>query len=359
MSQLASSESVPDLKPGGSSIEFALPTELEARQPAELRGLRRDQVRLMVLPRFNGAPIHTRFDALPEFVLPGDLLVVNNSRTLPALLNATDEGGRPVEVRLASRRAEDIWDVLLLDGRTHIGHAETRLSFGDGLTARILDRSPDLPFLWQMQFDRCCMQLLDLIYRLGEPIRYSYLDRSLPLDLYQTVFASQPGSVEMPSAGRAFTWEMLIRLQRQGVELAAITLHTGLSSSRDDQVDADYPIHPEAYEVDEAAAQAVNDARSRHGRVIAVGTSVVRTLETAASPDGRLLPGGGTTNLRITRLHQLRLVDALLTGMHEPQASHLDLLSAFVEPERLQAAYLEAILHGYLWHEFGDMNLII
>jgi S-adenosylmethionine:tRNA ribosyltransferase-isomerase len=359
MSQLASLDSASDLKPGGSSIEFTLPPELEARQPAELRGLRRDQVRLMVLPRFNGVPIHTRFDALPEFVLPGDLLVVNNSRTLPALLTATDEGGRPVEVRLASRRAEDIWDVLLLDGRVHLGRAEMRLSFGDGLTARILDRSPDLPFLWQMQFDRCCMQLLDLIYRLGEPIRYSYLDRSLPLDLYQTVFASQPGSVEMPSAGRAFTWEMLILLQRQGVELAAITLHTGLSSSRDDRVDAAHPIHPEPYEVTEAAAQAVNDTRARRGRVIAVGTSVVRTLETLALADGTIQPGRGTTNLRITEAHRLCAVDALLTGMHEPHASHLDLLSAFVEPDRLQAAYLEAIQRGYLWHEFGDMNLIL
>jgi len=343
----------------GSPIDFALPPELEAHQPAELRGLRRDQVRLMVLPRFDGDPIHTRFDAFPAFVHAGDLLVVNNSRTLPALLQATDEGGRPVEVRLASRRAEDVWDVLLLDGRAHIGHSDMRLCFGEGLTALILDRSPDLPFLWQMQFDRCCMQLLDLIYRLGEPIRYSYLDHSLPLDLYQTVYASEPGSVEMPSAGRAFTWEMLIRLQRQGVGLAAVTLHTGLSSSRDDQVDAVYPIHPEAFEVTEAAAQAVYDARARHGRVIAVGTSVVRTLETVALPDGSLLPGRGTTKLRITQSHPLRLVDALLTGMHEPQASHLDLLSAFVEPERLQAAYHDAIRRGYLWHEFGDMNLLI
>jgi S-adenosylmethionine:tRNA ribosyltransferase-isomerase len=359
MRQLTSLESASDLQQGRSSIEFVLPPELEARQPAELRGLRRDQVRLMVLPRFEGAPIHTRFDLLPEFLRPCDLLVVNNSRTLPALLQASDEQGRPVEVRLANRRAEDIWDVLLLDGRIHIGHDNMRLSFGDGLSALILGRSPDLPFLWQMQFDRCCMQLLDLIYRLGEPIHYSYLDRSLPLDLYQTVYAGEPGSVEMPSAGRAFTWEMLIRLQRQGVDLAAITLHTGLSSSRDDDVDALHPIHPETYEVTEAAAQAVNDARARHGRVIAVGTSVVRTLETAALADGTLQPGRGITSLRITQSHQLHLVDALLTGMHEPHASHLDLLSAFVEPGRLQAAYLEAIQHGYLWHEFGDMNLII
>ena len=359
MSEPISQPSAAGLAPVGASIEFVLPPELEARQPAELRGLRRDQVRLMVLPRFDGAPIHTRFDALQEYLRAGDLLVVNNSRTLPAMLTAIDEQGRAVEVRLASRRAEDIWDVLLLDGRAHVGHAEMRLTFGEGLSALILGRSPELPFLWQMQFDRCCMQLLDLIYRLGEPIRYSYLDRSLPLDLYQTVYASQPGSVEMPSAGRPFTWEMLIRLQRRGVDLAAITLHTGLSSSRDDQLDAAHPIHPEAYEVTDATARAVNTAGARRSRVIAVGTSVVRTLETVALADGIIQPGRGTTTLRITQAHQLRAVDALLTGMHEPRASHLDLLSAFVEPGRLQAAYLEAIQRGYLWHEFGDMNLIL
>jgi S-adenosylmethionine:tRNA ribosyltransferase-isomerase len=359
MNDPASPSGNADLQPVTSSINFVLPPELEARGPAELRGLGRDRVRLMVLPRFDGAPVHTRFNLLPEFLRPGDLLVVNNSRTLPALLQATDEQGQAVEVRLASRRAEDIWDVLLLDGRTHIGSPDMRLSFGEGLAAQILGRSPDQPFLWQMQFDRCCLQLLDLIYRLGEPIRYSYLDRSLPLDLYQTVYASQPGSVEMPSAGRAFTWEMLIRLQSQGVVLAAITLHTGLSSSRDDDVDASHPIHPETYEVTEAAAQAVNDARARGDRVIAVGTSVVRTLETVVMTDGLLEPGHGTTHLRITQSHRLRAVDALLTGMHEPHASHLDLLSAFIDPCRLQAAYLEAIQLGYLWHEFGDMNLII
>jgi S-adenosylmethionine:tRNA ribosyltransferase-isomerase len=344
---------------GGPAIHFALPPELEAHQPAEQRGLRRDQVRLLVLPRFEGAFIHTRFDALGEYLRPGDLLVVNASRTLPAMLQACDENGAPVEVRLAHRRADDLWDALLLDGRTHVGRPGMLLDFGEGLLARVLAPRPDLPFLWQVQFDRCCIPLLDLIYRLGEPIRYSYVGTALPLDLYQTVYASEPGSVEMPSAGRPFSWELLLKLQRQGIGLASITLHTGLSSTRNDALDATHPVYPEEYQVPQAAAQAVDAAHAHGGRVIAVGTTVVRALETAARPDGSIQPGRGWTQLRITAETRLRAVDALLTGMHEPQASHLDLLSAFVAPKRLQAAYREAIEQCYLWHEFGDMNLII
>lgn len=348
----------------GSQIEFVLPPELEARRPAELRGQRRDRVRLMVLPRFQGEITHTRFDELEKYMHPGDLLVVNNSRTLPALLPAQDERGRKMDLRLAGRRSEDTWDALISDGHDNTlgpdaNLAGTKLTFGEGLSAVVLAPSPDSPFLWQVQFSRCCMTLLDLIYRLGEPVRYSYIDGALPLDLYQTVYASEPGSVEMPSAGRPFTWELLLRLQRRGVGLAAITLHTGLSSSRDEAADKNHPIHPEAFSVPEATAQAVNLTRARGKRVIAVGTSVVRTLETVANEHGSVPASDGVTHLKVTAQHRLRAVDGLLTGMHEPQASHLDLLSAFVRPDRLQAAYREAVRRGYLWHEFGDVNLIV
>ncbi len=359
MSQTELTPKTPDLLLGEPAIQFALPPELEAHQPAEQRGLRRDQVRLLVLPRYDGAFIHTRFDALGEYLRPGDLLVVNTSRTLPAMLQARDENGDPVEVRLAHRRADDLWDVLLLEGRNQVGRPGMQLNFGEGLSAQVLAPRPDLPFLWQTQFDRCCIPLIDLIYRLGEPVRYSYVGAAVPLDLYQTVYANEPGSVEMPSAGRPFSWELLLKLQRQGIGLASITLHTGLSSTRDDALDATHPIYPEEYQVPEATAEAVNAAHAQGGRVIAVGTTVVRALETAARPDGTLQPGRGWTNLHITAETKLRASDALLTGMHEPHASHLDLLSAFVEPKRLLAAYLEAIERRYLWHEFGDMNLII
>ena len=340
-------------------IRFKLPPELEAHAPPEYRGIRRDQVRLLVLPRFAGPTLHTRFDAIGDYLRSDDLLVVNNSRTLPAMLVAYDERGRVLEVRLAHRRAEDLWDGLVLEGREHRGEEGLQLTFGEGLTARLLRRRSDLPFLWQIQFDRCCLPLLDLIYRLGEPVRYSYVQGGFPLDLYQTVYASEPGSVEMPSAGRAFTWELLLKLQRQGIELAALSLHTGLSSTRDDTIDASHPNYDEEYHLPEATAQAINATHERGGRVVAVGTTVVRAVETSAQNNGRVGSARGWTNLRITSNYRLRAVDALLTGMHEPKASHLDLLSAFVTPDRLQAAYLEAIERGYLWHEFGDMNLII
>jgi S-adenosylmethionine:tRNA ribosyltransferase-isomerase len=341
------------------SVRFTLPPELEAHQPAELRGVRRDQVKLLVLPRFQGPFVHTRFDAIGDYLCPGDLLVVNTSRTLPALLRAHDEEGKPVEVRLAQRRSDEVWDALLLDGRVHIGHEGMRLDFGEGLTACVETRRPDLTFLWLVHFDRCCIPLLDLIYRLGEPVRYTYVEKPLPIDLYQTVYAGEPGSVEMPSAGRPFSWQVLLKLKNQGVGLASILLHTGLSSTRDDAIDLTHPVYDEEYFVPEATALAVNEAHARHGRVIAVGTTVVRALETAAQPDGRVEPVRGLTCLHVNVDYHLKTVDALVTGMHEPRASHLDLLSAFVAPPRLQAAYLEAIQHGYLWHEFGDVNLII
>lgn len=342
-----------------SPVQFVLPPELEAHEPAEFRGMRRDAVRLMVLGRNGQAPIHTRFDALGEFLRGGDLIVVNDSRTLPGLLKARDEKGEAVEVRLAHKRADDLWDVLLLNGRTHIGRANMRLEFGEGLRAQVLARRPDLPFLWRMKFDICCAALLDLIYRVGEPVRYTYVPDALPLDLYQTVYASQPGSVEMPSAGRPFTWELLLKLKRRGVEMAALSLHTGLSSTRDDAVDALHPNYDEEFIVPAETARKVNETHERGGRVIAVGTTVVRALETAARADNTVGAMRGWTRLHVTPDYKLRVVDGLLTGLHEPQASHLDLLSAFVEPKVLEEAYRECIARGYLWHEFGDMNLIL
>jgi len=340
-------------------IEFELPPDLEAHQPPEMRGLRRDQVRLLVLPRFEGEPVHTDFSALGDFLRPGDLLVVNNSRTLPALLHARDETGNEVEVRLAHRRAEDLWEALLLQGRSHVGRAGLQLDFGQDLTAQVIGPNPDLPFLWQVQFDQCCAELLDMIYRLGLPIRYDYVPNALPLDLYQTVYAGQPGSVEMVSAGRPFTWELLLKLQRQDIGLASLSLHTGLSSSHDEAIDATYPNYEEEFNVPGMTAEAINACHLRGGRVIAVGTTVVRTLETVAKEDGSMLPAHGWTRLHIAAHHHLRTVDALLTGLHEPESSHLALLSAFVPPARLKAVYLDAIQRRYLWHEFGDMNLII
>jgi S-adenosylmethionine:tRNA ribosyltransferase-isomerase len=163
----------------------------------------------------------------------------------------------------------------------------------------------------------------------------------------------------MPSAGRAFTWRLLFDLQRRGIETAYIVLHTGLSSYMDDELDKLHPASEEEYFVSERAAKKVNEAHARGGRVIAVGTTVVRTLESAADEQKQIHAGHGYTQLRITANHILKVADGLLTGLHEPEASHLDLLTAFLPAEKIREAYEEAVRQKYLWHEFGDLNLIL
>jgi S-adenosylmethionine:tRNA ribosyltransferase-isomerase len=190
-------------------------------------------------------------------------------------------------------------------------------------------------------------------------VRYEYVGAPWKLDDYQTIFATEPGSAEMPSAGRPFTWRLVFDLARRGVRTASIVLHAGLSSYLDDALDALSIAPEEEYRVDDAAAEAIARTRAVGGRVVAVGTTVVRALETAAREDGTVAAGRGYTRLRIADDHALRCVDGLLTGLHEPEASHLDLLSAFVAPAALEAAYAEAVERGYLWHEFGDVNLIV
>jgi S-adenosylmethionine:tRNA ribosyltransferase-isomerase len=195
---------------------------------------------------------------------------------------------------------------------------------------------------------------LDEIVATGDPIRYSYVPRPIPLDFYQTVYADRPGSAEMASAGRPFSRELLLALRHQGVEIADILLHTGLSSYQDDDFDLEHHLFEEWFEVSPETAAAVNGAK----RVIAVGTTVVRTLETAAGQGG-VRPTTGWTTLKIQPNSALVAVHGMITGLHEPQASHFELLQAFVDDELLGRAYREAVERRYLWHEFGDSMLIL
>ncbi len=334
---------------------FALPPDLAAREPPERRGVPRDRVRLLVLDRRTGGARHTRFDRLGEHLRPGDLLVFNSSRTLPAVLHGRAPCGAAVEVRLAEHNSDDSWQALLVSGPP----PARRIDFGQGLTATVHERDTNIHRLWNIRFSRGGTELIDLLYRLGEPVRYEHVERRWALDYYQTVYAREPGSAEMPSAGRAFTWRLLFALERRGVEAAHLVLHTGLSSYLDDELDAQHPASEEEYRIGTAAAEKVNRARASGRRVIAVGTTVVRALESAADECGHVRAGHAYTRLRITADHRLRAVDGLLTGLHEPEASHLDLLTAFLSAEQVRAAYEEAVRLRYLWHEFGDLNLIV
>jgi len=233
-----------------------------------------------------------------------------------------------------------------------------QIDLGEGLLATVAERDERIPRLWRIRFSSSGTELINFFYRLGRPIRYEYVSAPWDLDYYQTVYAREPGSAEMPSAGRAFTWRLLLDLRRRGVEMAYLVLHTGLSSYMDDELDMLHPASEEEYFISQSAAEKIERARAGGGRVIAVGTTVVRALESVAEDDGRILPGHGYTQLHISAGHKLKTVDGLLTGMHEPEASHLDLLTAFLPAEKIRTSYEEAIQLGYLWHEFGDLNLI-
>jgi S-adenosylmethionine:tRNA ribosyltransferase-isomerase len=364
-----------------STVRFVLPPELEAAAPPETRGLRRDHVRLLLLDRDTGAVAHHRFDELPRLLRPGDLVVVNDSRTLPASLLGRTASGEALEVRLAARDGER-WAALPLGVPAGGGDPALvptdarpappplppgeRLVFGGGLTATVLGRHEEAPPLVWLAFDAGGERLAEALHRAGRPVRYAYVPRPWPLHHYQTMFAAAPGSAEMASAGRPFTVQTVRALRDRGIGLATISLHAGLSTYGDPAVDRRF-VPPEAYRVPEATAAAIERCRAVGGRVVAVGTTVVRALETAglrgapppATTRTGMRAGSGVTRLRIGPGHRLLAVDGLLTGLHEPEASHLDLLGAFVDPEVLARAYTAAVDAGYLWHEFGDVCLVI
>src|SRR5438128_3435578 len=320
----------------------------------------------MVIDRATGRLEHTRVDKIGDYLRAGDLLVFNSSRTLPAALRGCEcsaAHGPCMEVRLAERLPDDSWLALLLCGQgdpVGCGVREgMQIEFAEGLAATVLERDANIPRLWKLHFSISGTQLVDLIYRLGKPIRYEYISAPWDLDYYQTVYATEPGSAEMPSAGRAFTWKLLLDLRKRGIGSAYIVLHTGLSSYMDDELDRAHPASEEEYFVSTTTAEKINRARENGGRVIAVGTTAVRALESAVDESGRVRAQHAYTRLRIDNKHRLKAVDGLLTGLHEPEASHLDLLSAFLPAEQIRAAYEEAIERRYLWHEFGDLNLIL
>lgn len=341
---------------GATAFDFYLPSDLNASHPPERRGIRRDHVKLMVLDRQTGNVRHDQFFRLADYLRPGDLIVLNNSRTVPAIFQASWLRGpkvieQKVEIRLARRLDEEVWDVLIVADEVCLGDI---LHFSSDFFAQVIGEKKGSP-LKTIRFSKKGIELFNRIYALGEPIRYEYIHHKWELDYYQTVFASHPGSVEMPSAGRAFSWELLFNLQRKGIQLEFIQLHTGLSYLLDDDLESSPEDNYEEYRLSENTIEKINKTKTSGGRVIAVGTTVVRALE-SAGVTGKL---SGVTNLYINENFQLKLVDGIITGFHEPKASHLDMLTAFVPQEKLWNAYDIAIQKSYLWHEFGDMNLIL
>lgn len=347
-----------------AGLEFALPPELEAHTPPEARGLARDGVRLMVSYRQGERLVHARFRDLPEFLQAGDVLVINTSGTLPAALVALRADGSEFRLHLSTRLPGGVWSAELrrLEGGVtrpfSAALAGEVLSLPGGAMAQLLapyrmEGHPPSQRLWIVGL-QTPGEWLPYLLEHGKPIRYGYVREEWPLSFYQTAYVTEPGSAEMPSAGRAFTPEVLTRLVAQGVLVVPLLLHTGVAS-----LESGEPPYEEFYRVPPATAQAVSQAKAEGRRVVAVGTTVVRALESVADPLGRVHPGEGWTRLLVTPERGVRVVDGILTGFHEPRASHLAMLEAIAGRRHLEAAYRAALEGGYLWHEFGDLHLIL
>jgi S-adenosylmethionine:tRNA ribosyltransferase-isomerase len=322
--------------------------------------------RLLVVRLPSGSLDDTKIAALPSLLAPGDLVVVNDASTLPASLSGHTQEGAPIEVRLVADLGAATFTAVLFGDRDWRTRTEDRpappladrVVFAGDLSARVLAASPISPRLVTLAFEQRGAALWAALYRVGRPIQYAHVKAPLELWHTQTPFGGRPWAAEMPSAGRPLAWSVLRDLDRRGVARATITHAAGLSSTGDPALDAALPL-PERYDVPAATVAAVSRARARGGRVLAVGTTVVRALEGATAARGELLPGEGTTDLRIDDRFVPRVVDGVLTGMHEPASSHFALLSAFAPRAALLAAHAHADAHGYLLHEFGDSCLLL
>ncbi len=349
------------------SLAFDLPSELEASEPPEARGLRRDDVRLMVSWRENDAIEHTAFRNLPDVLEAGDVVVINTSGTRKAAVPIVRADGSVLRLHLSTQLPAQMWavEIRIPDGGTtrpfYGAQAGEVFTLPGGGSVQIhtpyraaLRTEPGADVrLWvaTLQLPFAVDTYLDLY---GVPIRYGYVGRDWPIDMYQTVYATEIGSAEMPSAGRAFTPEVMTDLVAKGVQVVPLILHTGVAS-----LEADEPPYEEYYRVPVHTARVINQARQYGGRVIAVGTTVVRALETVTDETGVVSPGEGWTTLVVSPERPMRVVDGLLTGMHEPSATHLSMLQALAGLDHLKVTYEAALAARYLWHEFGDLHLIL
>ncbi|MYQ69187.1 S-adenosylmethionine:tRNA ribosyltransferase-isomerase [Streptomyces sp. SID4950] len=343
------------------ALTVEVPSELSARVPAEQRGPGRDAVRLLVSR--GTAVSHHAFRELPLLLRAGDLLVVNTSPTVAAAVDGRI-GHTRVVVHFSTRGDDGRWAVELRepsgDGSTRAragGPAGTRVRLaGGGELVLAEPLSPRGERLWWAGVSGA--DVPGLLRERGRPIRYSYTDRDQPLSVYQTVFAlpsdAGTGSAEMPSAARPFTAGLVTELVSRGVWFAPIGLDTGVASA-----EAHEPPYPERFSVPEASARLINTARAAGGRVVAVGTTAVRAVESAAGADGVVRARAGWTDLVVTPERGVRVVDGLLTGLHEPQASHLLMLAAVAGRAAVECGYAAAVRERYLWHEFGDVHLLL
>jgi S-adenosylmethionine:tRNA ribosyltransferase-isomerase len=333
---------------------YDLPQELIAQDPLEDRS----GSRLLVLGKEDGSIRHEIFRNITDYLNPGDCLVLNNTKVIPARLFGVKEAtGATIELLLLKRRENDIWETLVKPGKK--AKAGTKISFGDGiLTGEIVDVIEDGNRLIRFSYEGIFEEILD---QLGQMPLPPYITHALKdKNRYQTVYAKYDGSAAAPTAGLHFTPELLEEIRRKGIKIAEVTLHVGLGTFRPVKVDnvLEHHMHSEYYEVTSKAAELVNETRRAGGRVISVGTTSCRTLESASEPDGTLVPKSGWTDIFIYPGYRFKVTDALITNFHLPESTLLMLVSALAGREHIMNAYREAVAEKYRFFSFGDAMFI-
>jgi S-adenosylmethionine:tRNA ribosyltransferase-isomerase len=339
-------------------LNINIPSTRIAAEPPEERGVSRDRTRLMISYKSNKDLIHTRFFQIMDFLSSGDLLVINTSATIPTCFSVKSKKGFKFELRLSQKIMFDLWlaELNVKDGDFSYFKSGDPIELPNGATCLLhmlckTNCNKDSQ-LWVVSI--ITNQDQDILHYLANyvhPYHFNYHAKRWPLSYYQNVYATEPGSAEMPCAGRGFTPELISRLVSKGVGFVPLVLHAGTYNVGS--------IPPEYYRIPLETARAINNAHAVKKRVIAVGTTVIRALQTVADTEGQIYPGQGWTQLRIKPDCNIKSVDGLLTGLHEPEASHIDMLLNFTNREQLEYAYNEALLQGYLWHEFGDFHLML
>mgnify|MGYP004633049937 FL=1 len=338
-----------------SDFNYNLPEELIAQDPLE----KRDNSRLMVLHRETGELEHKHFYDVIDYLNPGDCLVVNNTKVIPArLMGVKEETGASIEVLLLKRKEEKVWETLVKPGKK--ARVGARISFGDGLlVGEVIDVVEEGNRLIRFEYDGIFEEILD---RLGQMPLPPYITHQLQdKNRYQTVYAKYDGSAAAPTAGLHFTEELLQKIQDKGVRIAKVTLHVGLGTFRPVKEEnvLDHHMHSEFYIVDEEAAKIINETKANGGRVISVGTTSTRTLETVAEPDGHIPVKSGWTDIFIYPGYRFKAVDCLITNFHLPESTLIMLVSALADRETILRAYETAVEEKYRFFSFGDAMLIL
>lgn len=338
-----------------SDFNYELPKELIAQDPLTDR----DSSRLLVLDKKTGKTSHRHFTDIREYLKPGDCLVINDTKVIPARLIGSREGtGAQIELLLLERKENDVWETLVKPGRK--AKPGTRISFGGGLlTGEVLEVAEEGNRLVHFEYEGIFEEILD---RLGQMPLPPYITHQLEdKDRYNTVYAVHEGSAAAPTAGLHFTPKLLEEIQKQGVDIAPITLHVGLGTFRPVKAEdvAGHHMHSEFYHIDEAAAEKINRAKENGKRVICVGTTSCRTIESAADENGRLKPASGWTDIFIYPGYSFKVLDCLITNFHLPESTLVMLVSALAGRENVLEAYEEAVRERYRFFSFGDAMLVV